>query len=50
MMMKPTQEDVAMMEVIAVETALIQIFVMNVHVMMEGQCHLIYHVSQRSIF
>ena len=50
MTMKPTQEGVAMMEVIAVETAPTQIFVLNVHAMMEGHCHLIYHVSQRSIF
>ena len=50
MTMKPTQEGVAMMEVIAVETAPTQIFVLNVHAMMEGHCHLIYPVSQRSIF
>ena len=34
-----------MMEVIAVESAPIQIFVVNVHVMMGG-----YHVSQGNIF
>ena len=48
-MMKPTPQDVAMMEVIAVETASIQSFVLNAHAMMEGHCHLIYHVSLANI-
>ena len=50
MMMKPTRKGVAMMEVIAVETAPTQIFVLNVHVMMEGHCCLIHHVSQKKLF
>ena len=50
MTMKPTLQDVAMMEVIAVETAPIQIFVLNVYVMMKDHCHLMYHVSYGSIF
>ena len=50
MTMKPTLQDVAMMEVIAVETAPIQTVVLNVHVMMKEHCHLMYHVSYGSIF
>ena len=48
-MMKQILQGVAMMEVIAVETAPIQIFVPNVHAMMKEHCHLIYPVSQGSI-
>ena len=48
-MMKPILQGVAMMEEIAVEIVPIGIFVVNVHVMMEGHCHLIYHVSQGNI-
>ena len=50
MTMKPTLQDVAMMEVIAVETAPIHIFVLNVRVMMKEHCHLMYHVSYGTIF
>ena len=49
MTMKPTLQDAAMMEVTAVETVPIQIFVLNVHVMLKENWHLMYHVSQESI-
>ena len=48
-MMKQIMKDAHMMEVIAVETVPIRTFVLNVLVMMEGHCHLIYHVSLANI-
>ena len=44
--MKPILQGVAMMEAIAVETAPILSIVLNAHAMMEGHCHITYHVSQ----
>ena len=48
--MKPILRGATMMEVIVVETVPILMFVLNVHVLMEEHCHLIYHVSQSSFF